>query len=131
MVRADGFVSLRSLLACPALRSFRASPEDVARVVHANNKQRFALGVDSSGEQLIRANQGHSMPQVQAEDLLRPLRATDVLPPVCVHGTYERHVPAIRARGLLAGGCRGMSYRLHVHFCPHPPPPGIAAPFRA
>ncbi|XP_028916982.1 tRNA 2'-phosphotransferase 1 isoform X1 [Ornithorhynchus anatinus] len=105
----DGFVPLDSLLRLPQFRDF--SPEDVHRVVETNEKQRFALkpGPPGSGP-LIRANQGHSL---QVADLeLTPLSGPQDLPPVLVHGTYRRHWPSIRQRGLSRGK------RTHVHLAP-------------
>merc|ERR1711879_268382 len=64
---------------------------------------------------MIRALQGHSIQTVEDDELLTPLQL-DMLPEICVHGTYLRHWPSILQRGLLAGGLGGQGRRKHVHF---------------
>ena len=72
------------------------------RVVHENDKQRFAISADGKS---IRANQGHSM-EVN-------LGLTPISPPAKLfHGTVSRFLDGIRARGLLPGN------RQHVHLSP-------------
>ncbi|XP_037694076.1 tRNA 2'-phosphotransferase 1 isoform X2 [Choloepus didactylus] len=131
---ADGFVPLGALLQLPQFRGFSA--EDVQRVVDTNGKQRFALRPGDPGTgPLIRANQGHSLQVPELE--LMALEMPQALPPVLVHGTFWKHWPSIRLKGL---SCQG---RTHIHLapglpgdpgvisgqCPHPPPsPRLAAP---
>jgi putative RNA 2'-phosphotransferase len=68
-------------------------------IVETNNKQRYSF---SSDKRLIRANQGHSIPvDVELEEKNPP----DLL----WHGTGEKYVPSIDARGLIPKG------RLYVH----------------
>ena len=53
------------------------------------------------------------MRQVEDKQLSESLNQADpLLPSVCVHDTYSRHVESIQAQRLLAGG------RKHVHFAP-------------
>uniref|UniRef100_H9H6E1 2'-phosphotransferase n=1 Tax=Monodelphis domestica TaxID=13616 RepID=H9H6E1_MONDO len=106
---SDGFVPLDALLQLPQFRGF--SEEDVCRVVETNEKQRFALRPGAPRAcACIRANQGHSLQLADLE--LTPLRTPQDLPPVLVHGTYRRHWPSIRQRGLSRRG------RTHIHLSP-------------
>ena len=69
------------------------------RLVAESDKQRFAFSED---RQRIRANQGHSVEVDLACESLRP-------PDVLYHGTADRFLDSIRARGLVRGK------RHHVH----------------
>ncbi|XP_029470614.1 tRNA 2'-phosphotransferase 1 isoform X2 [Rhinatrema bivittatum] len=105
----DGFLYLDELLHHPQFRSY--TQKDVLHVVETNSKQRFTLQPHPiDGRLQIRANQGHS---IQVRDLeLVPIEDGPECPTTAVHGTYLRHWPSIRARGL----CR-MS-RTHIHLAP-------------
>jgi putative RNA 2'-phosphotransferase len=83
-----GWVDVDALLA--ALHLTRAELE---HVVATNDKQRFAF--DDTGTR-IRANQGHSRPVDLGYSPEQP-------PDVLFHGTVERFLPAILARGLIPG----------------------------
>ena len=73
------------------------------------------------GVQFIRAVQGHSMNEVDENELLTRLHPEDRdLPRLCVHGTYRRYVQSILAKGLKAGGTK-KGFRNHVHFQPCEP----------
>ena len=80
----------------------RTRPLDMAgleEIVRTDEKQRYAFNADKTK---IRANQGHSVP-VDVE-----LQA--VTPPALLyHGTGEKYVPSIEARGLIP------RTRLYVH----------------
>ena len=82
------------------------SEEDIARAVTACSKQRFALRARGDGRSELRANQGHSMPNI-AVDMERLSAAT--APPMALHGTYHRAWPMIRTGGL------SKMNRQHVH----------------
>ena len=84
----------------PLLAHLNATRADIERVVSGNDKQRFSLRGD-----LIRANQGHSVP-VDLE--LSPVTPPDLL----YHGTHPAALAAIRRDGL-----RPMQ-RHHVHLSP-------------
>lgn len=58
----------------------------------------------------IRANQGHTMRLITVEDH-RSILDPDELP-VCIHGTYQRHVQAILEKGL------NRMKRHHIHMAP-------------
>lgn len=71
-------------------------------IVETNNKKRYSFSED---KQLIRANQGHSIPV----DVELPVTS----PPATLwHGTADRFVPSIMEQGI-----RSMS-RLYVHLSP-------------
>lgn len=95
----EGWVDIDSLLTGMAAHNRPISRETLERVVHENDKGRFAFSEDG---QRIRARQGHS---VDIDLALEPL-----LPPETLfHGTPERFVEAI-----LRDGLRKMQ-RHHVH----------------
>ncbi|CAK0821962.1 unnamed protein product, partial [Prorocentrum cordatum] len=115
-VRPDGYLVLSEVLGCKMLEKFKATPEQVERIVRDNDKQRFTLAV-IDGKRFIRANQGHSMKGVSDDLLLDRLWPGGAnLPSQVVHGTYARHWSSILERGLLAGGKQGAKFRNHVHF---------------
>lgn len=98
-----GWADVDELLAgiserCPLCR------EQLEEIVRTDAKSRYSFSVDG---QLIRCNQGHSIPvDVELEQ---------VLPPEFLwHGTAERFLPAIFQKGL-----RRMS-RLYVHLSATP-----------
>ena len=122
-IQRDGYVAVREVLQLSRLRALNCTVEDLARVVHESDKQRFEFrsireggGVENPLE--IRARQGHSMTVVEDSLALRRVLSPEDLPSLCVHGTFRRHLLGILELGLLAGGARGQGYRSHVHFCP-------------
>ena len=94
-----GWASVDDVLAALGRRGEAVSRAELAELVRASDKQRFALAPDGTR---IRANQGHSV----AVDLGLPARPP---PPVLYHGTVARFLEGIRASGLLRGE------RTHVH----------------
>ena len=116
-IRPDGFCFVSDVLRAEVMLG--ASVEDVERVVRLSDKQRYEVRTED-GELLIRARQGHSMPEVRDDQLLRRLKVDDDdLPEVCVHCTFKKHLRSILCVGLLPGGTRGS--RNHVHFVPYEP----------
>ncbi|QIZ70863.1 RNA 2'-phosphotransferase [Oxynema aestuarii] len=98
-IQLGGWVGVEELLSLAEKHGFLITREELEIVVKNNNKQRFSF--DESGER-IRANQGHSI----AIDL----QLTPQIPPdLLYHGTGDRFVASILAKGLLK-----MS-RHHVH----------------
>lgn len=92
-----GWVPVVDLLA--ALDMSRA---DMDAVVAGNDKRRFAVEVDATGREMIRASQGHSV----AVDLgLPPADPPEVL----YHGTDAANLASIEVEGLRRGT------RQHVH----------------
>ncbi|MFI0354684.1 RNA 2'-phosphotransferase [Actinomadura sp. 9N407] len=86
-----GWTAVADLLAATAAHDFPITRDELAHVVAANDKQRFAF--DETGER-IRASQGHSIPV----DLDLPAVAP---PEVLFHGTVAGSLPTIRRDGLL------------------------------
>lgn len=120
-IRPDGYCRLTDVLAVNWMLELDCTVDDVESVVRDSDKKRFDM-IDESGEQMIRAVQGHSIKDVEDECLLRRLCAGDSdLPQLCVHGTYRRHFEKIKASGLMAGGGHGQGFRNHVHFAPFEP----------
>ncbi|KAK3235475.1 hypothetical protein CYMTET_54325 [Cymbomonas tetramitiformis] len=113
-MRPDGFCKVSDIL---SMRQFsRWNIKDVEVVVRDNEKQRFTLA-EENGIAWIRANQGHSLRQVDEELLLSAVTVPQDIP-LCVHGTYRKFWEAIRADGL----CR--MARNHIHFMPGEPRSG-------
>lgn len=97
---AAGWVAVENLLAACHAHGQPITREQLQTVVVQNDKQRFALSPDGSR---IRANQGHS---VEIELGYEPATT----PALLYHGTAERFLASIQARGLLKG------QRHHVHW---------------
>ena len=124
-IRSDGYVPLKSLVTCRALRKFSPSFQDLQREVECNPKARFSM-IKLDGEWYMRADQGHSMDVVKSEDLLECLhKDSKDLPEWVVHGTRVENWPSIQERGLLAGGLKGTEHRNHVHFALGLPSSGV------
>jgi len=94
-----GWADISSLIHAANQNGRSLDLELLIRVVHENDKQRFAISEDGMR---IRASQGHSL----GVDLLLEPRTP---PELLYHGTIEQFLPSIRERGLLAGA------RQHVH----------------
>ena len=96
---AEGWVPVDELLAAAARDGTSISREQLEEVVATNDKKRFAFSDDG---RLIRANQGHS---VEVDLNLEPVEPPELL----YHGTVDRFLESIRAKGLIRGN------RHHVH----------------
>lgn len=94
-----GWVQVEKLLEGLARKGMAIDLDTLKDIVHTNDKKRFAFSPD---QQLIRANQGHSV----AVDL--ELKAVEP-PHTLYHGTVHKFVNDIRRDGL-----KKMS-RTHVH----------------
>ena len=118
-IRPDGFCQVSEVLRSQDIRNLGATIEDVVHMVRDSNKQRLELRTENA-QLLVRAAQGHSMPEVQDDLLLRRLSVDDSnLPELCVHGTFNKHLPSILRLWLITGGTRYS--RNHVHFTPYEP----------
>ncbi|KAK3280675.1 hypothetical protein CYMTET_11495 [Cymbomonas tetramitiformis] len=113
-IRPDGFCKVSDILSLQRFRKWNI--EDVNCVVLNNAKQRFTL-TEEDGIAYIRANQGHTMCEVDEERLLDVVKSPEEIP-TCVHGTYRKFWDAIRTEGL----CR--MQRNHIHFMPGEPRSG-------
>ncbi|OAV93954.1 hypothetical protein PTTG_12593 [Puccinia triticina 1-1 BBBD Race 1] len=109
-IRADGCIRLDELLRRPKMKNHTF--EDIKRVVAENDKQRFAIIEEAQADgtiiRYIRANQGHSLKEVDQPDLT-PFTDPSELP-TAVHGTYLKAWKSIAQEGL-----KPMK-RTHMHF---------------
>ncbi|KAI9811276.1 MAG: hypothetical protein M1832_000923 [Thelocarpon impressellum] len=116
-----GYARVDDLLAWHKLRALGVSFAELQELVRTNEKQRFALipapkpspspsTSPSPASFLIRANQGHSLPDISAAALLTPITPA-TLPAAAIHGTYRAAWPKIFA----SGGLSRMG-RAHIHF---------------
>lgn len=122
-MRPDGYCRVDEVLAVKEMQIINALFNEIHRIVAESDKQRFSLAY-LDAEWWIRANQGHSIKLVEDKLLLRQLVLGREFPPVCIHGTYLKHWPSIKQKGLLAGGVKGQSFRNHIHFAPGEPGAG-------
>ena len=76
--------------------------------VQLNEKQRYALA-EIDGELMIRAQQGHSIKQIENKELLEVITNPFIYNEI-VHGTYYEPMPLI-----MEGGLNRMK-RNHMHF---------------
>ena len=96
---ASGWVDVEAVLAGLEAKGKTVTREELALLVAASDKQRFALSEDGAR---IRANQGHS---VSVDLGLTP----EAPPETLFHGTSSRFLASIREKGLVPGS------RTHVH----------------
>ncbi|MDP6546527.1 MAG: RNA 2'-phosphotransferase [Phycisphaerae bacterium] len=94
-----GWIGISDLIDAANAYGKKLDLDLLLRVVHENDKQRFAISEDG---EMIRANQGHSI-DVDLE--LAPIQP----PTQLFHGTVERFLRGIREKGLIPGN------RQHVH----------------
>ncbi len=109
-LREDGEVEVNG---SPAITEEQSQTETQRAI------QTFKSGQDTSTSHFyVRANQGHSMKGVEAENLLTPITLEDEanMPVTVVHGTFYGAWESI----LRDGGLRRMG-RNHVHFSTGPP----------
>lgn len=115
---SDGYVVLEDILTSshPRFAQHSWTEADVRRVVAESEKQRFRLQhrtVNGRDDVLcIRANQGHSIPNIVCSELLTPISADELRRmDTIVHGTYrEAREKHIRTEGL------SKMKRNHIHF---------------
>lgn len=95
----QGYVDVAQLISGVKRAGWPIDREVLERIVRENNKQRYSFNEDGTK---IRANQGHSLAvDVGLEQ--------QVPPDLLYHGTAERFVESIRAKGIRKGT------RQHVH----------------
>jgi len=103
----DGYVNVKDLLMKKELKTVTMAI--IMHIVKTDEKQRFKLIKDSdSGEYYIRANQGHSLMNVEIQ-MEKITTSKDI--PCCIHGTFKNSWNAI----LKTGGLSKMG-RQHIHF---------------
>ena len=96
--RPDGFVAMETLLRDLNAPGFTAG--HVLELVETDPKGRFDVVAEEDGGLLVRANQGHTVPTVDADQLMTPIDDPENVP-ICVHGTYMEALEAIVRRGAL------------------------------
>lgn len=81
------------------------SIDDVKKIVANDNKSRFDL-LDKDGKYYLRANQGHSIGNLDDDTMLTPL-----LKPIegCFHGTFSSNINSIKKEGI------SRMTRKHIH----------------
>lgn len=95
-IRPDGYVKVTDLLKLSALRQLTL--EDLQEIESSCEKQRFKI-IQEDGVYFMRANQGHSIPGINAADLLMQIHdPAEIL--TCIHGTYKKFWSKIRDTGL-------------------------------
>ena len=87
----------------------------IKQVVASSAKIRFTLKQSETGEWIIRANQGHSIPHIDLVELCE----YEILTPdpdfEYVPGTFFQNIPGICDSGLLSGGVDGLRGRQMIH----------------
>lgn len=131
-VSSDGYVPISAILTLKVRKFNTYTEEDICRVAHSNDKQRFRVElkrvtysqdksnattyVFSGGEEgeevsCIRANQGHSIPGICFDELLTAIPDHELKDLTIIHGTYtDRWNKNIRKEGL------SKMNRNHIHF---------------
>ena len=110
-VTSDGYVLLSDLLLHKDFVTNNISVDEIKFVVANNDKQRFKLITDESGNLMIRANQGHSISK-SSKSIDQNIIYKEINEPLdyCVHGTTKKAITNI-----LNSGLHKMS-RTHIHF---------------
>lgn len=93
----NGYIDVDVILSNQRFISKKFSLNEIRNVVTNDRKQRFALDTLPNGKIRIKANQGHSMANVQLT--LSKIEDASKLP-IAVHGTYYRFWEKIKAEGL-------------------------------
>ncbi|EGR29175.1 hypothetical protein IMG5_161250 [Ichthyophthirius multifiliis] len=106
----DGFVDIEELLSHNKFKNITF--KQIQYVVENNDKKRFELiKKQEDNKYYIRASQGHSIKDINDEQLLQILSLEDAKKlDVVVHGTYQQHIKPILEQGLSIMG------RNHIHF---------------
>lgn len=96
-IDSNGFIDIDVILKHQRFVAKKFTLNEIKTVVASDRKQRFALDTLPNGKIRIKANQGHSMANVQLT-MTRIDDASNV--PFAVHGTYYRFWEQIKAEGL-------------------------------
>ncbi|KAI5959070.1 TPT1 [Candida pseudojiufengensis] len=103
----QGFVSISDILNHQLFKSFKTTREDLNRIVLADAKNRYTIDF---GADKICANQGHSLTNVNNENLIK-LSKDELINLNIYHGTYFKKLPLIKKSGGL-----NKRNRNHIHF---------------
>lgn len=104
----EGCVLLSDFVAHPLIKQLRPSHNDINEMVEKDQKQRFSLVTKNNGQKFIKANQGHSISEINEEGL-NEIKDPKLYPTV-VHGTNMENLPLIMKNGL------SKMNRNHIHF---------------
>lgn len=96
-IDVNGYIDVDVILKSQRFISKKFSLAEVKNVVANDGKQRFSLDTLPNGKVRIKANQGHSMANVQLT--MTTIDDASKLP-IAVHGTYYRFWDSIKAEGL-------------------------------
>eukprot|EP00123_Amoebidium_parasiticum_P020465 comp5033_c0_seq1/m.1132 comp5033_c0_seq1/g.1132 ORF comp5033_c0_seq1/g.1132 comp5033_c0_seq1/m.1132 type:complete len:288 (-) comp5033_c0_seq1:24-887(-) len=108
-MRADGFCLVSTILSHREYRGFTL--DELKAVVENNDKKRYLLR-EEEGQLWIRANQGHSLKDVEVEmDVVKS--SAEI--PQAIHGTYLDVWGSIKSKGL------SKMNRQHIHLAPDLP----------
>ena len=102
-IKKDGFVKISDLLKHKTLQC--SSTAEILRITENCPKQRFLINYVEQ-EPFIRANQGHSLKNVEL-DMIKIDEASSIKE--CLHGTYYKHWDKIKLQGL------SRMNRQHIH----------------
>ena len=102
----SGFVDVEAVLKLPRFAGY--TTKQVEEVVNLNDKQRFSLRKTDHGKLQIRANQGHTIKDVEPD--LKKLKPPFEDIENVIHGTYEKFWGSIQEKGL------SRMKRNHIHF---------------
>lgn len=105
-VRPDGYVDIDELLALREMK--HVTKETIVKIVETDSKQRYSIK-----DNMIRANQGHSIKAIESEELLEEIKDPSLWPH-CIHGTTREAWKRIETQGL------NRMKRKHIHFCSQP-----------
>ena len=90
-ISSDGFILISELLHHPLYKGLQSV--DIEEIVKKCPKQRMFLRGDiHSNDFAIRANQGHSLKNVQVD--LKAIHSSLEIP-ICIHGTFQTHLDSI------------------------------------
>lgn len=96
-IDTNGYIDVDVILKSQRFISKKFSLTEIKNVVANDSKQRFSLDTLPNGKVRIKANQGHSMANVQ----MTMTKIDDAIKlPIAVHGTYYRYWDRIKADGL-------------------------------
>jgi len=114
-ISSDGFAAIADILALDRSKRRNFTKDEIIFSVHHCAKQRFALK-EINDTLFIRANQGHSMPDIDVEmrrltlENCASILTLDARGALAVHGSYMGNWPKIVA----SGGLSRMT-RQHIH----------------
>lgn len=101
----QGYIPISEILSHQRLKSYKATRQDLKRIVANNDKQRFKIDPEYD---LICATQGHSIKEISGE--LQLMNRDELKKLHIYHGTYKKKLPLIKELGL------SRMNRNHIHF---------------